>query len=44
MTDIIRNPTGSSRRPTPVALAISAELLIWAGIITAIVFAVRSCT
>lgn len=40
---IIRSPTGSRRRPTPVAVAIAAELLIWAGIVAAIVFAFRSC-
>ena len=30
---IIRTPTGSRRRPTPVAIALAVELLIWAGIV-----------
>lgn len=43
MTDIIRSPTESRRRLTPFAFAIAAELLIWAGIVAAILFAVRAC-
>lgn len=44
MTDIIRTPTGPGRRPTPLALALTAELIVWAGLLAFIVFAVRSCT
>lgn len=40
---VIRTPTGSGRRPTPFAAAIVLELLIWAGIVAAILFAVKSC-
>ncbi|NQE62926.1 hypothetical protein [Caulobacter sp. RHG1] len=41
---VITTPTAPRHgRPTPVAIAIAAELLIWAGLITLIVFAVRSC-
>lgn len=41
---VIRTPTGSGRHPTPFALAIALELLIWAGLVAFIVFAVRACS